>query len=82
VLVNSLILQHIPEINQLIRRKNLTHGFSGSTPWSLDVIAFGPVVRQNIMAVAQNIGSYSPHGVQETKEGTRISLSLSRADHQ
>jgi hypothetical protein len=52
MLVSFPLLQQIPEINR-IKRKFwfiLAHGFEGFSPSLVGPIAFGPVVRQHIMA--------------------------------
>jgi hypothetical protein len=58
----------------------LAHSFGGFRTWSVVSVAFGSVVKQYIMVVVCDKGSYLPHGCLKEKEseiGRRQDLNIS-----
>jgi hypothetical protein len=62
----------------------VTHGFRVFSPRLADSFAFGPVVRQNIMAESMWWGKDASwwQGNKEKEGGTNFPIAFSRAHHQ
>jgi hypothetical protein len=79
------VSKYLRKINLKDERFNLAHSFRSLRPWSLGPVAFGPMVKQNVMAEAHGGGklliSEQP-GNKKREEGVKVSIFPSKSCHQ